>query len=134
MRIIDTIVVHCSATRPTMDIGADEIRNWHVNDNGWNDIGYHYVIRRNGMIEKGRNESVVGAHAKGYNANSIGICLVGGITRSGKSDANFDFNQYTSLRTLIDDIRQRYEIGATFGHRDISEKDCPCFDVCSILE
>lgn len=73
------IVVHCSATTPGMDIGAAEIRDWHVNENSWDDIGYHIVIRRDGTIEMGRQEGAQGAHAAGYNHDSFAICLVGGI-------------------------------------------------------
>jgi len=85
MRIIDTVIVHCSATKPSMDIGVDVIRQWHMNK-GWSDIGYHYVIRRNGAVELGRDldkdgdvDEEIGAHAYGHNATSIGICLIGGV-------------------------------------------------------
>ena len=71
MRDINLIVIHCSATPPDQKIGAEEIRDWHVNGNKWSDIGYHYVIRRNGVIDVGRDVSVAGAHAKGYNHGAI---------------------------------------------------------------
>src|SRR5690606_114532 len=81
-RFINLLVIHCAATTPLMDIGAKEIDVWHK-QRGWSKIGYHFVIRRNGVIEKGRDISEVGAHVEGYNKNSIGICMVGGID-SGK--------------------------------------------------
>ena len=133
MRDITSIIVHCSATKPFMDIGADTIREWHVEGNGWSDIGYHWVIKRNGTIEIGREESVIGAHAKGFNSDSIGICLIGGIDNDDKSDANFTLNQYMSLMSLIDSIKNRHPIDTVIGHRDVSSKDCPCFDVQALL-
>ena len=78
MRKINEIILHCSATPASMDIGAKEIRDWHVNGNHWRDIGYHWVIRRDGTVEKGRPEYQVGAHCLNHNANSIGVCMVGG--------------------------------------------------------
>src|SRR3546814_3669760 len=82
MRRIETIILHCSYTPPSMDIGAAVIKGWHVDGNGWTDIGYHFVLRRNGAVEEGRPLDVVGAHAKNFNGRSIGICLVGGMARS----------------------------------------------------
>lgn len=78
MREINLIVVHCTYSRPSMDIGVEEIRKWHVEGNSWTDIGYHYVIRRDGTIEDGRPIERPGAHVKGHNSNSIGIAWVGG--------------------------------------------------------
>ena len=88
MRQIDHIIVHCSYTPPSMDIGAETIREWHTlpkpKGRGWSDIGYHWVIRRNGTVEAGRSEERAGAHAKGYNQDSIGICLIGGKSEKRK--------------------------------------------------
>ena len=85
MRKVNLLVIHCAATKPNMDIGRDEIDSWHK-ARGWSGIGYHYVIRRDGRIESGRPVEQAGAHASGYNANSIGICLVGGINHNGKPE------------------------------------------------
>ena len=87
MREINTFIIHCSDTYPDMDIGVEEIRRWHK-ERGWSDIGYHYVIRRNGKIEEGRNDGIVGAHAKGMNENSLGICMVGGKSKLDSFDLN----------------------------------------------
>lgn len=136
MRQIDKIIVHCSATRPSMDIGADTIRDWHVNGNGWSDIGYHYVIKRNGLVEAGRPVSISGAHAKGHNADSIGICLVGGMLEDmSKADANFTLAQYLSLDILIKSIKEDFDIAMVTGHRDLegSGKECPSFNVAALL-
>jgi len=129
MRDINQIVIHCSDTPAGMDIGYREIRQWHTDPppkgNGWKDIGYHYVIRRNGQVENGRPEEEVGAHVQGHNANSIGICLVGG----GKGICNFTHQQWDTLRWRIADLCQRYPNAAVCGHRDLNPaKACPSFD------
>jgi hypothetical protein len=129
MRIINQIIIHCSDTPAGMDIGAAEIREWHTalppKGNGWADIGYHYVIRRSGVIEPGRPEEVVGAHVAGHNANSIGVCLVGG----GQGVCNFTWQQWGVLRELITQLLSRYPAAEVFGHRDFtSAKACPTFD------
>lgn len=146
MRAISKIIIHCAATPPEMDIGAKEIRDWHVKDNGWSDIGYHWVIRRDGQIEPGRPEATRGAHcaAKNGNVASIGICMVGGVKRvpdgktaSGKpktklvADDNFTQPQWVSLRKLVRDLHGRYpNINTVLGHRDLDPgKVCPSFSV-----
>lgn len=129
MRDINQIIVHCAATKPSMDIDSAKIREWHTQERGWSDIGYHWVIKRDGAIECGRPEERSGAHARGYNSESIGICLIGGLDEDGKPDANFTFGQYKSLEFLVEDIKDRHPDSEVIGHRDISEKDCPCFDV-----
>jgi N-acetylmuramoyl-L-alanine amidase len=131
-REIDHIVIHCAATKAKMDIGADEIRQWHK-DKGWNDIGYHYVIRRNGEVEKGRDESIPGAHVAGHNKHTLGICLVGGLDDEGHPEPNFTDEQMLSLRDLVNQLRLKYALvnEAIVGHRDFPgvSKACPCFDV-----
>ena len=125
----DYIVVHCAATKAKMDIGADEIKRWHVNDNGWRDIGYHAVIRRNGNIEHGRAMNDIGAHAKGYNHKSIGLCMVGGMADDGSAQDNFTDQQWTALLAKIKDLLVSYPDADVIGHNEISEKECPSFDV-----
>lgn len=131
------IVIHCSATRPAQDIGVPEIRRWHVQDNGWCDIGYHFVVRRNGAIERGRLQHLQGAHAPAANAHSIGICLVGGIGDRGQPENNFTHEQFASLKTLIYGLWLEYStITGVCGHRDLSgvKKACPSFDVAEWLQ
>ena len=134
MRNIKRIIVHCSATKPTMDIGADEIRHWHSDPkpkgNGWLDIGYHYVIRRDGTLEKGRDIGIAGAHAARYNLSSIGVCLVGGIDESGAPVDNFATIQFQELRKLLDFLVVTFPDAEVIGHRDLEgvKKACPCFD------
>lgn len=129
MRKIDKIIVHCSATRPSQDIGAAEIDTWH-RQQGWSEIGYHFVIRRNGQIENGRAVEKIGAHCKGHNAESIGICLVGGIDKDGKPENNFTDAQFTSLRSLAAKLQVQFPcIQSIHGHNEFAKKACPCFDV-----
>jgi N-acetyl-anhydromuramyl-L-alanine amidase AmpD len=130
-RTTDFIVVHCAATKPSQDIGAAEIRKWHVEDRGWDDIGYHQVIRRSGAIELGRPLHVAGAHAKGFNARSVGVCLVGGIDKDGNPANNFTYKQMDSLTITLDYWGRIYPSAEILGHRDLPgvDKACPCFDV-----
>ena len=84
MRQINKIIVHCSATREGQDVSVDTIRKWHVEGRGWSDIGYHFYIDINGKIHKGRDIARMGAHCKGQNRNSIGVCYCGGVEADGK--------------------------------------------------
>lgn len=138
----DMIIVHCSATKPSMDIGVKDIRSWHVNGNGWRDVGYNYVIRRDGKLEHGRDldgdgdvAEETGAHAKGFNARSIGICLVGGCDDTGKPEANYTIEQYLALDNIVRVLmRDHPNIVEVVGHRDLdSGKDCPCMNVQELL-
>ena len=134
MRQVNRIIIHCSATRPSTDIGADEIRKWHTDrppkGNGWGDIGYHGVIRRNGELESGRPMSVPGAHVSGRNADSIGICLVGGVAEDGRTpENNFTPEQWAGLERVIKDLVKRYPGATVHGHNEFAAKACPSFDV-----
>jgi len=129
VRAINRIIIHCAATKPGMDIGVKEIRKWHVEGNRWNDVGYHYVIRRNGDIEKGRNDAISGAHVAGHNADSIGICLVGGIDDAGKPASNFARAQWAALEHLVKELMALYPGAAVSGHNDwTTAKACPSFN------
>lgn len=127
----DYIIIHCSATRPSMNWGATEIRNLHRSQ-GYLDIGYHAVIRRDGTLESGRAPYEVGAHAKPWNSISYGICLVGGVMEDNpkKAENNFTPAQWLALRDLIERLRDMFPNAAIIGHRDVPgvKKDCPCFD------
>lgn len=127
------LVVHCAATKPTMDIGLREIRQWH-RERGWLDIGYHFVIRRDGTVETGRPHDVIGAHVEGHNYESLGICMAGGIDAKGKPENNFTPAQFESLRALLDKLKADYPSAKIVGHRDLDpKKACPSFDVASWL-
>lgn len=133
----DFIAIHCSATSDKMNIGAADIDKWH-RKNGWACIGYHYVIRRDGTVEEGRDEAVVGAHVANWNHNSIGICMVGGVDANDVSKAknNFTEAQFASLKQLLVDLKGRYPKAKIQGHRDFPnvKKACPSFDVAAWLK
>lgn len=129
-RKINKLVIHCSATPEKMDIGAEVIRVWHTRDNGWDDIGYHYVIKRNGMVEKGRPVEQIGAHVAGHNKDSIGICLIGGVNDKNQAVNNFTEAQFKTLVDVVKQAKRAYNGLMVMGHRDLdAKKACPSFDV-----
>lgn len=132
-RTITTLIVHAAYTPPSMDIGASTIRRWHTIENDWQDIGYHYVIRRNGEIETGRPIEQIGAHAQGHNDHSIGVCLVGGYNEQGQPDSNYTFRQLAALYSLGQQLKSQYPGINIIGHRDVSNKACPCFDATAFF-
>lgn len=123
-----TLIVHCAATMPTMNIGLREIRQWHK-ERGFLDVGYHFIIRRDGTIETGRDVKQVGAHTVGQNETSVGICLVGGVDDKMQPQANFTTQQMTTLRKLLADLKGLFPQAVVKGHRDFAAKACPSFDV-----
>lgn len=129
MRRIDKIIIHSSATPPDMDIGVPEIDEWHK-ARQFSQIGYHFVIRRNGVIEKGRPVCAVGAHARGHNLHSIGICWVGGYNNieEKQPEDNRTNEQKHSMVKLIKALQIVFHIGDILGHRDVKNTDCPSFD------
>ena len=132
------LVVHCSASVPDPATDAKVIDRWH-RQRGFLMIGYHYVIKTDGTVEPGRDEEAIGAHVEGYNASSIGICMVGGVDANGptgKPRNNFTAAQFNSLETLLRALRIRYPKAVIQGHRDFPNvaKACPSFDVGSWLK
>lgn len=131
-RMINKIIVHCSATPEGKDYTVDDIRRWHKQQ-GWSDIGYHYVVYRNGDVVNGRNVDIQGAHCadNGGNINSIGICYIGGCARDGKTpkDTRTDAQKLALLNLLLD-LKKMYPHAVILGHRDLDEhgKLCPSFD------
>ena len=128
MRTIKEIIIHCSDTPEGRDDRAADIDRWHK-QRGFDRIGYHYVIDLDGTIEAGRDTECIGAHCKGHNTNSIGICYIGGADRYTlkQKDTRTD-KQKSSLLLLLKYLRQRYPDAKIYGHRDFSDKPCPCFD------
>lgn len=125
------IILHCSATREGQDIKAETIKQWHK-ERGFDDIGYHYVIDLDGTIEKGRDESLVGAHCKGHNATSIGICYVGGCDKNMKPKDTRTPEQRRSMLSLVRKLVNKYKIPVTqiWAHHDFNRhKACPSFDI-----
>ena len=129
MRVITLIVIHCSAVAPNQRSSAAQIDTWH-RQRGWKfGIGYHYVVRRNGQIEPGRPEWMVGAHCQNHNAHSVGICYEGGIDIREQAADTRTAAQKLALRQLLEDLHRRYPRALIVGHRDLDpRKACPCFD------
>jgi N-acetylmuramoyl-L-alanine amidase len=126
----DTIVIHCTQTPKDMNIGVEQITEWHTK-RGFDTIGYHFVICRDGMIQAGRDIHAVGAHAVQVNGTSIGIALVGGGTKDMGWEDNFNPEQFESLKTLILKLKNDYpEIDRIIGHYQVeNKKACPSFEV-----
>lgn len=127
-RTIKELIVHCSATPEGKDYSVDTIRQWHL-QRGFSDIGYHYVIYRDGSIHIGRDESIIGAHCTGHNTNSIGVCYIGGCASDGKTPKDTrTTEQKQSLVKLLKELKTKYPQASIHGHRDFSSKACPSFD------
>jgi len=133
MRKIDKIIIHCSATPEGRDVTVEEIRKWHVEGNGWSDIGYHIVIERDGSVQMGRPLHIEGAHTRGQNKNSIGICYIGGVGKKqvkGKwvSKDTRTTEQKEALLDMLSYFKNLNPKAKIYGHRDFANKDCPSFD------
>ncbi|MBR6843119.1 MAG: N-acetylmuramoyl-L-alanine amidase [Prevotella sp.] len=129
MRTITLIVIHCSAVKPDQMSSAAQIDTWHRQRGFHLGIGYHYVIRRNGAIEPGRPEYMVGAHCKNHNAHSIGICYEGGLDIRGRPADTRTEAQKVAMRQLLEDLHKRYSRAVIVGHHDLNpHKACPCIE------
>lgn len=143
MRKITKIVVHCTATREGQPHSAKDIDRWH-RAQGWNGIGYHHVVRLDGVVKPGRPEAEPGSHVKGHNADSIGVVYVGGVAANGQTPKDTRTpQQKLALKKLIGALLEKYPGARVLGHRDLSpDKDgdgvveshewlkaCPSFDV-----
>ena len=126
---VSKIIVHCSATREGDDsINAEVIDRWHK-ARGWKGIGYHFVILLDGKIETGRMINKCGAHTKGYNCSSIGICYIGGVEKNGKTPKDTRTpKQIASMLELLRVLRKMYPDAKIHSHRDFAAKACPSFD------
>lgn len=127
-RMINEIIVHCSATPEGKDFTVSDIRRWHKQQ-GWSDIGYHYVVYRNGHVEPGRDVDLGGAHCTNHNTHSIGVCYIGGCAKDGKTPKDTrTLAQKAALLSLLKDLRELYPKAKIHGHRDFANKACPSFD------
>ena len=130
MREINRIILHCSATPEGRDVSTETIRNWHMLDRGWSDIGYHFVVLLDGTIEAGRPLDKAGAHCKGHNADSIGVCYIGGTDADGNPKDTMDGCQEAAIKELIYSLRMVWDKHLTLhGHNEFSDKACPSFKV-----
>jgi N-acetylmuramoyl-L-alanine amidase len=129
MRDINKIIIHCSATPEGRDVKTSTIKQWHT-AKGWSDIGYHYVIELDGSVNMGRDIDRIGAHTRGENTGSIGICYVGGMDANMKNPKDTRTEkQKEGLKCLIKDLRSTYGDLTIHGHNEFASKACPSFDV-----
>lgn len=128
MRSINKIIIHCTATPEGREVSVDEIRRWHVEERGWKDIGYHFVITLDGIIEEGRPIEQTGAHTKGHNFDSIGIAYVGGESIDGFPKDTRTKEQKDALEEFLCYLKIQYPKAKVYGHNDFSDKACPSFD------
>lgn len=141
MRKIKEIIIHCSATREDKEYSIDDIKRAHL-ARGFADVGYHYVVNRDGSVDIGRTPERIGAHCKGHNSISIGVCYVGGLDAEGKPKDTRTDEQKQALVDLLTRLKSEYPGVTILGHRDTSPdtnnngkvdkwewlKTCPCFD------
>lgn len=128
MRSINLLVIHCSDSDYSHHDNYGTIRKWHVEENGWSDVGYHFLILKSGEIAQCRPVEKSGAHCKGFNGSSIGICL------TGKEE--FSEAQFKSLKKLVQRLKEKYDLNEydILGHRDLDDrKTCPNFNVLGKL-
>jgi len=128
-RKINKIIIHCAATPEGRDVKTETIKSWHVKGNGWSDIGYHFVIELDGAVKNGRPLHRSGAHTKGHNATSIGICYVGGIDKDKKPKDTRTDAQRMAMDKLINDLKMDHPTATVHGHNEFAAKACPSFDV-----
>ena len=128
-RKIEKIILHCAATPEGRDVKTETIKSWHVKGNGWSDIGYHFVIELDGAVKNGRPLHRSGAHTKGHNATSIGICYVGGMDKDKKPKDTRTDAQRKAMDQLIADLKMDHPTATIHGHNEFAAKACPSFDV-----
>lgn len=137
---INRVIIHCAGTPPSLDVGMAWVRDIHVNENGWSSEGYHYLFRRGGKLELGRQDLAKGiffqgAHTGGQNHDSLGICLVGGVAEEKDENGkwvpqnNFTDAQWKGLKDLITVLRDKYPGITVHGHNEFAKRACPSFDV-----
>jgi len=150
-KLTDLIVFHCSATRPNQHIGRETLEEWHLS-RGFSSIGYHFVITRAGDLQLGRPLEDIGAHVQGFNANSVGVCMIGGLDANGHelvhAPDQFTPAQWRTAKTLVAFLRSVYPAARVCGHRDLSPdtnrdgrieqrewlKSCPGFDASAMFQ
>ena len=133
-QITDTIVIHCTQTPADMDVDVAKVTEWHT-QRGFDTIGYHYLIKRDGTLQAGRDEDLVGAHAVAVNGTSIGVALVGGGTINMGWENNFTPIQFETLKSILLQLKDKYDIQKIIGHYQVDDgKKCPSFDVPGWLE
>ena len=134
MRLVKEVIIHCSATREGQHVSVDTIKDWHL-AKGWNDIGYHFYIDLDGTIHKGRDIDKMGAHCKGRNRNSIGVCYCGGVEADGKTPKDTRTQeQKESLLHVLKTFKAMYPESIIYSHNEFAAKACPSFDATKEYE
>ena len=129
MRKIDDIIIHCTATAEGRDVSVADIRRWHQ-ARGFVDVGYHYVVYLDGSVHEGRPLAQVGAHCRGHNAHSVGVCYVGGLAADGRTPKDTrTARQRVALEALVQLLRLNFPGAGVHGHNDYAAKACPCYEV-----
>lgn len=129
MRKIDKIILHCAATPEGKDYTVAQIDQWH-RARGFKGIGYHYVVYRDGSVHAGRSVEKAGAHCTGQNANSIGVCYIGGCAVDGKTPKDTrTAAQRAALEKLVKELLRQYSGATVHGHNEFANKACPSFNV-----
>jgi N-acetylmuramoyl-L-alanine amidase len=128
MRKINKIIIHCSATPEGRPVSVKDIDRWH-RDRGFSKIGYHWVVCLDGHVWSGRDEEIAGAHTVGQNANSIGVCYIGGVDNNMKPKDTRTEYQKVGLRMLVQDLLKKYPGATVHGHNEFAAKACPSFNV-----
>ena len=129
MRPINRLIIHCSATPEGREVTVEELRRWHL-QRGFSDIGYHYIVHLDGRVEAGRPLGRTGAHCRGHNTGSIGICYVGGVAPDGRTPKDTRTGaQRTALRALVTLLRFHFPKATLHGHNEFAAKACPSFNV-----
>lgn len=124
---ITEIIIHCTATPAGRDLHVSDIDRYH-RAQGFETIGYHYLVALDGSVEEGRATNLIGAHCLGHNDRSIGVAYVGGLTEEMVPADTRTARQRDALTRLVRELRRRYPRAAVHGHREFAAKACPCFD------
>lgn len=112
----DEIILHHAEAKSA---SVEEVNRWHL-ERGWTGIGYHFYVRKDGKVYRGRPEWAVGAHAQGHNGRAIGICCEGAYMTETMPAA-----QLAALKTLIREEMHKYPNAKLLRHKDVNETDCP---------
>lgn len=132
MRKIKEIIIHCTATPEGVDVSPETIKVWHIQERGFADVGYHFIITLDGSVHQGRPIEMVGAHCLGHNSNSIGIAYVGGLSQVTKAPKDTRTPaQKKALVHLCTRLLEQYNLTTSdiYPHNKFSNRACPCFDV-----
>ncbi len=122
------IVIHSTNTKPNANVSIRTVDEWH-RKRGLLKVGYHFFIRREGLIEVGRGPNEVGAHIKDQDSDSVSVCMAGGLNTRGVTAPDYTKGQLESLFVLVKTLKYMFADAEVVGHRDLSKTECPSFNV-----